>query len=143
VIIGNNNNYQYLFFYPYLTNSLVIYDLITTAGAYFLALLLRFDLRFSMNDGLFGCFGCLYMGLASLYVKSKAPMRISACPENASSKKKICVNTQKFFEPSLFFASTFFKLHPKMENVASPFWRKLQATRQGCQAQCFGTISEN
>ena len=35
----------------------------------------------------------------------------------------------------LFFASTFSKkLHPKMENVASPFWRKLQVARQGCQA---------
>lgn len=29
---------------------LLIYDLITTAGAYFLALLLRFDFRFSMID---------------------------------------------------------------------------------------------
>ena len=26
------------------------------------------------------------------------------------------------------------KLHPKMEKVASPFWRKLQAARQGCQS---------
>ena len=35
----------------------------------------------------------------------------------------------------LFFASNNSKkLHPKMEKVASPFWRKLQAARQGCQS---------
>ena len=35
----------------------------------------------------------------------------------------------------MFFASNNSKkLHPKMEKVASPFWRKLQAARQGCQS---------
>jgi len=46
-------NIFWLFFYPYLTNSLLIYDLITTSGAYFLALLLRFDFRFSMIDPIY------------------------------------------------------------------------------------------
>ena len=36
---------------------------------------------------------------------------------------------------TVFFASNNSKkLHPKMEKVASPFWRKLQAARQGCQS---------
>ena len=43
--------------------------------------------------------------------------------------------TNMYPMPMVFFASNNSKkLHPKMEKVASPFWRKLQAARQGCQS---------